>query len=78
MTEPLLSADDMAARLKISKKSVWRQCRAGSWPHLRVLGQIRFTEAQYAAILALLGEQSPRPAVAPVVDLREVARRKIA
>lgn len=51
--DDLLTPDDLAERMKISsRRRVVELCAEYDWPHTRIGRTIRFTEDQYAAILA--------------------------
>jgi hypothetical protein len=41
-----------------------------SWPHVRIGTEIRFTEADYEAIVALYHETPPPPKTVPNVGIR--------
>lgn len=69
ITQPL-TADELAALLRVSVPWIYRECRAGRMPHTRVARQIRFTEDHVRQILAA-GE--PTPVVTPITRIR--ARR---
>ena len=49
---PILTASELAARLKVSADTVRRMCHAGKWPHSRIGRQFRFTEEHYQTIIA--------------------------
>lgn len=45
-----LTAAEVAANLKVEVETVYRMCRSGKWPHLKVGRLYRFTPEQYQAI----------------------------
>lgn len=53
MPEPiaLYTVAEIAALLKLHPATVQRKARAGKYPHTKLGGQYRFTEADYQAIL---------------------------
>ena len=44
MSGPLLTADDVAERLGMTREWVWRQVRCGQIPHVRLGRYCRFRE----------------------------------
>lgn len=50
--EPHLTADDLGAILRRSRRAIVDLCREESWPHVKVGKQITFTPEQAAQIVA--------------------------
>lgn len=50
--EPLITAAALAERLNVAVDTVYRMCRTGQLPHVKVGRIYRFTEDQYQAIIA--------------------------
>lgn len=50
--DPLLTANDLAAKLDVSVETVHRKCRTHEWPHSRIGRLYRFTQEHYEAIIA--------------------------
>jgi len=44
VSSPLLTADDVAALLGVSKSYVWHLCREDSIPHVRLGRSVRFRQ----------------------------------
>lgn len=58
MNEELLTADDLATKLRISANQVKRLTKAESWPHVRFSGKtIRYRSEHVDAIVALYDKQ---------------------
>lgn len=72
----MITAEEMADHLRVSLTTVYRECRARRWPHVKVARQIRFTPEQTAEIEALL-TVGPATKPARVVSLAD-ARKRIA
>jgi excisionase family DNA binding protein len=49
--QPFLSPAELAARLRVSRKTVYRRVESGQWPHTRVVAQVYFSPADVAAIM---------------------------
>ncbi|MFF1828973.1 helix-turn-helix domain-containing protein [Paenarthrobacter sp. NPDC058040] len=58
-TTPMLTAAEIAARLKVSTETVRRMCHAGKWPHSKIGRLFRFTEEHYQSIIATPGPRPP-------------------
>lgn len=54
---------EVAAALRITTTAVYRHVQ--EWPHMLIGGEIRFTEAQYQSILAMVTKVPTRPSRAP-------------
>lgn len=77
MSTRTLGVDQVAAELGVSEEWVRRQCRAGRFPHHRIARRLRFTDADLAAILAVMAVPQ-RPALVSVpseMPARAVNRR---
>lgn len=75
MTAParILTDEDLAAEIGMSRDYVRGKCRAGDWPHTRFGTRIRFTSSQLEQILAL-HQVAPAPAApAETVPVEESA-----
>lgn len=57
---PLLTVDDVAQRLGVTKDWVWAQARAGRIPHVRLGRYRRFREEAIDEWLANLERGEPR------------------
>jgi excisionase family DNA binding protein len=57
----LLTVDEVAERLGVTKDWVWAQARAGRIPHVRLGRYRRFREEAIDAWLAQLEESSIKP-----------------
>jgi excisionase family DNA binding protein len=57
---PLLTVDDVAQRLGVTKDWVWAQARAGRIPHVRLGRYRRFREEAIEEWLASLEKTEPR------------------
>lgn len=72
----LLTADELAARLRVSTEHVYRQCRGQTpkWPCYRIGRALRFSPEHVAQIEQLL--EAPRPRRAPRTSTKtnDVAR----
>ena len=61
MDDELLTAKELAAKLRVEPETVYRMCKAGKWPHTKIGRLYRFTEDDYKAITAPPAiEQKPR------------------
>lgn len=72
------SVDQVAAELGVSAEWVRRQCRAGRFPHHRIARRLRFTDADLAAILAIMAVPvTPQTELSARADMpvRPVTRR---
>lgn len=49
---PMLTAADLAAKLKVNVETVYKMCKTGKWPHSKIGRLYRFTEEHYQAIIA--------------------------
>lgn len=49
---PLMTAAEIARRLKVSVATVYKMCRTGQWQHTKIGRSYRFTEEHYQAIIA--------------------------
>ena len=67
---------EIAALLKVSRSTAFRLKRSDSWPHVRLGTEIRFTEADYEAIVALYHQAPPPPKTVPKVGTRANRRTK--
>lgn len=54
MNTRTMGVDQVAAELGASAEWVRRQCRASRFPHHRIARRLRFTDADLAAILAVM------------------------
>jgi excisionase family DNA binding protein len=50
MSDQLMSADNLAAKLDVSVETVYRMCRSGKWPAAKIGRLYRFTEEHYQQI----------------------------
>ncbi|QCB97099.1 DNA-binding protein [Arthrobacter sp. PAMC25564] len=59
---PLMTAAEVAAKLKVNVETVYKMCKTGRWPHTKIGRLYRFTEEHYQAIIATpaMPEQRPR------------------
>ena len=52
LPEPLLTAEELAARLNVPVSHVYAQARAGKWPHVKVGDRyVRFKTSEVLALL---------------------------
>ncbi|GAB3889372.1 PX domain-containing protein [Terrabacter terrigena] len=56
---------ELAEQLQVSAWFVQQQCRAKRWPHLKVAGRYRFTDAHVTRISELLEVNPPAETSAP-------------
>jgi excisionase family DNA binding protein len=49
---PLLTAIEVAARLRVCTATVYKMCSSGALPHVRVLNAVRVAEADLERFLA--------------------------
>jgi hypothetical protein len=54
MNTHTVGVEQVAGELGVSEEWVRRQCRAGRFPHHRIARRLRFTDADLAAILAVM------------------------
>lgn len=45
-----LTAAEVAAKLKVEVETVYRMCRTGKWPHIKIGRLYRFTPEHYRTI----------------------------
>lgn len=73
--EPLITIGELANRLQVSRSTAFRMKKKDSWPHVRIGTEIRFTEADYEAIVAIYHQTPPPPKTTPTVGTRATRRR---
>lgn len=57
----MMTAEEVAAKLKVSVETVHRMCRTHKWPHSKIGRLYRFTPEHYQAITATpAAPQQPR------------------
>jgi excisionase family DNA binding protein len=49
--QPFLSPAELAEKLHVSRKTVYRRIESGEWPHTRVVSKVYFSPADVAAIM---------------------------
>jgi excisionase family DNA binding protein len=49
--QPFLTPAELAAKLRVSRKTVYRRIESGAWPHTRVVAQVYFSPSDVAAIM---------------------------
>lgn len=50
--QPFLSPRELAVRLHVSRKTIYKRIQAGVWPHTRVASKVFFSPEDVAAIMA--------------------------
>ena len=73
--EPLITIGELAGRLQVSRSTAFRMKKKDSWPHVRIGTEIRFTEQDYEAIVAIYHQQPAPPKTTPNVGTRANRRR---
>lgn len=68
MSDQLMSADDLAAKLGVSVETVYRMCRAGKWPAAKIGRLYRFTPEHYETITT-----APAPIQKPRTQRKNIA-----
>lgn len=48
------SAGEVAARIHVSSRTVWRQCAAARWPHIRVAGRYYLNADHIERVIELM------------------------
>lgn len=56
---PMLTAEDLAARLNVSRATVYQMCKSGKWPHSKIGRLYRFSEEHYQTIIATPAAPEP-------------------
>jgi len=64
-----MTADEVAAKLKVNVATVYRMCKSGKWSAMKVGRLYRFTPEQYEAITA-----PPAPAQKPRTQRKNIER----
>ena len=74
--EPLRTIGEVAEMFKISRSTAYRMKKADSWPHHRFGTEIRFSEADIAAIQAKYAQTPTPDRRAPRIGTRANRRTK--
>ncbi|MFH5879796.1 helix-turn-helix domain-containing protein [Arthrobacter sp. NA-172] len=72
MSDPdeTMTALEVADKLKVSVQTVYRMCKSGKWPAIKIGRIYRFTPEQYASII----EPPARPVLKPRTQRKNIER----
>jgi len=70
-----MTISEIAALLQVSRSTAFRMKKKDSWPHVRIGTEIRFTAADYEAIVSIYHQAPPPPKTVPKVGTRANRRK---
>lgn len=65
-----MTIGELAALLRVSRSTAFRMKKSQNWPHVRLGAEIRFTAADYEAIVQMNHQQPTPPRTVPNVGTR--------